>query len=504
MSPLDKTHEELGLIVLGDAMGNPDHLAVLVETCQLPLHRWFHDERQKILALAMDAIAAGTIAHDQGAVMGYLSRMRWMDAKDAIKGRAVVLSAGIDGADTAMAGASIASLLGDAAGARSMNGLTFGPPRRAVSILRNLAQRRILMSEMERTAANLAKVAIGEDATPIICGMMETLRSHASATGDRSIGDALTGAIGLAERSAELRALGRGIPITWGVSSLDQALPLRIGRVVVLSARPGGGKTSLALQAAHATSAALGRRSVALLSLEMTGEELAMILACRDAQVPRRQAEEAWETILEADRQELRALAKAWTHESAMWIRDASAGSVTGETIVSWIRAQKNRHHGALELVVIDYLGLIKSSNPRASLGDRVGEITSALKQAAISEGVCILLLAQLTREGRKPARGTDGKNQPDPEPRIEDLFGGSSIENDADAILFLHPVSGEIKGRKPINGIIGKNRKGPVGTVPLAFFTEHQHFQAVVPEVHIGRQPIDHDQRMQDAVGVF
>ena len=257
----------------------------------------------------------------------------------------------------------------------------------------------------------------------------------------------------------------------------------------------------MALQAAHATSCALGHRSVSFLSLEMDGEQLATILACRDAVIPTKTVLEKWETLTEQDRHDLRQYAAKWTEQSSMMIRDSRSGAMTSESIAAWIRTAKNREHGALELVVIDYLGLVKPTNSRQMLGERVAEITRTLKQIALSEQVCIILLAQITREGRKPARGADGKNQPDPEPRVEDLYGGSAIESDADAVLFLHPLPGQAGDWRPVNAILAKHRHGPTSTTQLAFFGEHQHFQAITKNA---RQPIDHDARMRQAEGLF
>ena len=86
-TPIDQHHHDVGLIVLGDALDNRANLDLLLEACPSPLHRWFHDQRHRVLALALDAIAAGTVQHDQGAVLAYLSRIRWQDALDAIKGK---------------------------------------------------------------------------------------------------------------------------------------------------------------------------------------------------------------------------------------------------------------------------------------------------------------------------------------------------------------------------------------------------------------------------------
>jgi replicative DNA helicase len=433
-------------------------------------------------------------------VMTYLSCIRWQDAIDALRGKPLCCRAGDDLSETAMAGIQTGSLLADAAAARALHGVSYGTPARAIHMLRHLALRRIQIAETAKLTENLERVNLFEDASPMIATAMDALRADAKGPSERNLGECLTSALNQAETLSKLKLEGKGRPVTWGVNALDHAVPLRSGRLVVLSARPGGGKTSLALQAAHATSCNLGRRSVSFLSLEMDGEQLATILACRDAAIPARMVTESWDTLTGPDQQELRQYAAKWTDQSAMFIRDAKAGPITAEGISGWIRAAKNREHGALELVIIDYLGLIKSSNVRQNLGERVGDITRTLKQIALSEQVCIVLLAQITREGRKPTRGADGKNQPDPEPRVEDLYGGSSIESDADAVLFLHPLPGDIDGCRPVNAVLAKHRHGPTGVTPLAFFGAHQHFQ----ELEAPTRKIDDEERMKQAEGVF
>jgi len=481
MSQLEEHHDALGLLAIGDALESHEALHALVETCPSPLHRWFHDQRQRIVSLAVDAMARGEIERDHGAAMDYLSRIRWQDALDTLKGKPLVLTAATEHGETALAGARGAGLISDAMSARgSVNSITYGSPVRVVRMLKHVSERRHILAEMERQASVLSRVATTDDAGPILATLSELLRSSTGSVNERSLGDALGQAIAKAEQEAQRRAAGTYRPISWGVPSLDKDLPIRTGRVYVLSARPGGGKTSLGIQAAHATSQALGRRSVAYLSMEMGAEELALVLACRDAHVPRRKAEEAWEDLLEDDRRDLRALSKQWSDEGSLWIRDSAAGAQTASSVASWIRSQKARH-GALALVVVDYLNLIRGSSPRLQLTDRTAEITSTLKQVALAEDVAILLLAQITREGRKPGRSADGALQADPIPRMEDLYGGGAVEADADAIVFLHPLQREGETRR-VDAIVAKNRRGPFGlTLPLWLYGAHQHFQDAV-----------------------
>lgn len=478
MSALSEAHNAIGLLVLGDALESESALHTFAEACPSPSHRFFSDQRHKILSLAIDAMERREILSDQGAALDFLSKIRWQDALDHIAGKDLILRAGIDPGDTAMTGIQAWILIADAASARMAgSGLTYGPPARAARMLRHLADRVALLDRLAKTTSALAKVAVTEDATPIITGLADLLRDHGTTAGERSIGEALTAILTQSSNDADLRAKGKGNPATWGLPSLDKALPIRKGRLYVIGARPGGGKTSLAIQAASATAKRLGRRSVAYLSLEMSSEELSLALACRDSKIPRSTVTEAWETLLRADREALQEIAAKWTEAGSMWLRDTTSGPQTVAHLGAWIRSQRARH-GALELVVVDYLNLIRGSHAKQFLTDRVSEVTSTLKQIAMAEGVAIILLSQFTREGRKPTRAADGTAEMDPVPRVEDLYGGGAIESDADGIVLLHPLQREGSERR-IDAIVAKNRRGPSPvTCPLWFYGEWQHFQ--------------------------
>lgn len=468
-------HDNIGLITIGDALATKTDLQRLMEACPPPLHRWMHDQRHKIMALALDAAHRGEIEYDEAAIIGYLSRVRFTDALDAFKGKPLVLLGGVEPGDDALTAGKIFSLMSDARTVRSNSeGLHYGKPARVAAMLRSVCDRSKLVEELARTMAALGKVSPMDDAAPVLAPLGELIRTGTMSPADRSLGDSLNAAIEAAKRRSNDNGQSG---ITWGLKSLDDALPLRGGRLMVLSASPGGGKTSLGMQSAHATSVSLGFRSVAYLSLEMAAGDLAMALACRELQVPRKQAEERWGTLLEADRQALDVLKGQWQSDGALWIRDASSGVPTTSEVVAWIRAQRQRY-GSLQLVVIDYLGLIKESNPRQNLIEKTAEITRALKQVALAEDIAIILLAQMTREGRKAARGTDGQAGVPPMPRMEDLLGGSSIESDADGIVFLHPLQAEGEERR-IDAIVAKNRRGPFPvSSPLWFFGKYQFFQ--------------------------
>jgi replicative DNA helicase len=223
------------------------------------------------------------------------------------------------------------------------------------------------------------------------------------------------------------------------------------GELAVLAARPGHGKTALALQHASACCRA-GRRCV-VFSLEMTGEELCGRLA----------------------RQALGAT--AGRRELASWIRtdlrntkhlaiyDGASGATLGQ-----IEARSRLHAAhptGVGLIVVDYLQLIAPppDTRRDNRERQVATISRALKILAGELRVPVLLLAQLNRESEREER----------RPRLTDLRESGAIEQDADAVWFLHPdTSGPQQSdadRVPVHLIQAKRRGGPAGiSAPLMF----------------------------------
>jgi KaiC/GvpD/RAD55 family RecA-like ATPase len=493
-------HDPIGMLALGDALESQLGLRTLLDACPAPSHRWFNDQRHKVLSLALDAIDRGEIDHDQASIMEYLSRVRWLDALDALKGKPIKITPGCGIGDTALAGASIASLMSDAATAR-MGPMVYGTPAKVAVMLRNIATRKLVMEELTKHLTALSKVAVTDDAGPILATLGDFVRTSVPCVGEKSIGGALGTAIANAEREAVLKLSGKSRLATWGLPSLDSGVPLKRGGMYVLSASPGGGKTSLALQSAYATAQRLGKRSVAYLSMEMSAESLALKLACRETRIPSRQAEDDWGSLTGPDQCELRRLQAAWETQGGMWVRDSDAGAQTLASTASWVRSQQAKH-GGLELLIVDYLGLLSGSANQQNPVAVTAEITKGLKQLALSEKIAIILLAQINREGRKP-----GKNDPpgfSPIPRVEFLLGGSSIESDADAVIFLHKLEkdGDALAVR-IDAIIDKNRNGkPHVTNQLWFYGKYQHFQDV--EQQPPRPSVDHEQRMKDAEEFF
>ena len=124
---------------------------------------------------------------------------------------------------------------------------------------------------------------------------------------------------------------------------------------------------------------------------------------------------------------------------------------------------QKSR--GRLDLVVVDYLQLLKPENPRQPRHEQVGVISRRLKFLARELAVPVVVLAQLNRaaEGRA-----------DQTPRLSDLRESGSLEQDADAVLLLHRLDEYGK----VEVVVAKNRNGRTGEALLTFNKALQRFE--------------------------
>lgn len=251
-----------------------------------------------------------------------------------------------------------------------------------------------------------------------------------------------------------------GIPT--GISALDKITTgLNKSDLIILGARPGMGKTSLALNIARNV-AVNSKKTVCFFSLEMTRDQLAQRLLSNEASI---------------ESQKLR------TGEltSDEWTRLAQAGKMLGEAqifldetagiTVQQMKAKLRRLPKKADLVIIDYLGLISPSSNRKNDNrvQQVQEITGALKSMAKELKIPVLCCAQLSR-------GTEVKGKSH-KPGLSDLRESGSIEQDADQVLFIYrekyydnektnedeqgdPNAAEI--------IVAKNRHGSTATVEL------------------------------------
>ena len=268
---------------------------------------------------------------------------------------------------------------------------------------------------------------------------------------------------------SEAAASGSRIPgISTGLPDLDDLiLGLNKSELVIIAARPGMGKTSIALNIALNV-AMTQHKKVAIFSLEMSREQLVTRLLSRAALVPSQNLFTGRLTD-----QQWRDVAAAANTLSACDILIDDNSTLT----VADMNAQCRTIRG-LDLVVIDYLQLMSSAGGRGfsneSRTQAVSDISRMMKVMAKQLGVPVICLSQLNRaaEARQDKR-----------PLLSDLRESGSIEQDADVVIGLYREgynNRECENPNLAEAIVLKNRKGQTGTVQLTWVPEYTSFYSV------------------------
>jgi len=247
--------------------------------------------------------------------------------------------------------------------------------------------------------------------------------------------------------------------LVYGVSKLDNGL---IGidntEFVVIAARPSMGKTDFCLFLA--LQFCMQKKHVLFISLEIGANELLkrisqFILRCSNTQLSK---------ITMVEYEKVYQFFKANYSE---YLHIVEKGKVTSDFIDSKAAEFKQKYPENFGAVMIDYLGLMKSDNPKLSKYEVVTNNSNALKQIAKEYKVSVVCLAQLNREIEKRADKT---------PTLADLRDSGAIEQDADTILFLNREDYSnrvLKDYEPnfaLEVIASKVRKGAVGTFELYY----------------------------------
>ncbi|MBO5917871.1 MAG: replicative DNA helicase, partial [Oscillospiraceae bacterium] len=271
------------------------------------------------------------------------------------------------------------------------------------------------------------------------------------------------------DRLNELAASDSAIPgLSTGLSDLDRAISgLNKSDLILLAARPGMGKTSMALNILlHAGK--FSGKSVVFFSLEMSREQLAMRLISGESFVDNKKlvtgklTEDDWDRV---------AAAAASLNQTRILIDDDPSLSVADMNA-------KCRRVDDLGLVVIDYLQLMQSAGGRPYAGENrqqvVSDISRALKIMAKELNVPVLCLSQLSRasEGRQDKR-----------PMLSDLRESGAIEQDADIVMFIYRegyYNKESDNPNLAECIVAKNRHGETRTVEMQWVPEYTTFQTL------------------------
>lgn len=355
------------------------------------------------------------------------------------------------------------------------------PAKGLAEQIRDLSKRR-RMREGFREAASLCE-DVGTPEIDILEGVENVCRDTAS----RAVVE-ISAADAVADLARSLNEKPRGVNCK-AIPSLDRALgPARPSQMIIVAARPGMGKTALAIS--YSLGVAKQGHGVIFVSLEMRAPELSERMVAEQSfgsggPIPYSAVRDRTMT---GDQQKAVARFASSLHGLPLSIIDA--GGLTMDRLASLVRrrARLMEAQGTkLSLVVIDYLQLLRATEARGRY-EEITRISIELKALAKELDVAIMPLAQLSREVEK---------RPDKRPQLSDLRDSGQIEQDADAVVFLlrpeyylrqeepqpsHPdrltwESALSEAENKIEFIVAKRRNGVAGTAEGEF---HGAYQAV------------------------
>ena len=255
-----------------------------------------------------------------------------------------------------------------------------------------------------------------------------------------------------------------GLPT--GFNDLDhQTAGLQPSDLIIIAGRPSMGKTTLALNIAAYAGMRTGK-PIAVFSLEMSKEQLALRMLCAEAKVDSAKLRTGF--LAGSDWSLLTTAAGDLSGQANIYIDDTPMQTALD------IRAKARRlrsEQGALGLVIVDYLQLMQGRSRAENRQQEISDITRALKALARELHVPVIALSQLSRavEQRRP-----------PKPQLSDLRESGAIEQDADvvALLYRDEVYNEDSDERGVAEVnIAKHRNGPTGTLRLAFRGEFTRF---------------------------
>ena len=267
------------------------------------------------------------------------------------------------------------------------------------------------------------------------------------------------------EELYEKKELVTGVPT--GFEKVDDITSgLQKSDLIIIAGRPSMGKTAFALNIAQHVAIERGT-SVALFSLEMAKEQLAIRMLSSEAKVDSQRLRKGF--LGETDWPKLTTAAGRLS-EAAIFIDDTPAITV----LEMKAKARRLKAETGLGLIMLDYLQLMRGSRFSDSREQEISEISRSLKALAKELNVPVVAMSQLNRKVE------DRTNK---RPQLADLRESGAIEQDADVIAFIY--RDEVYNRSEDNPekgmaeiIIGKQRNGPVGTVKLAFLEKYTSFE--------------------------
>ena len=292
-----------------------------------------------------------------------------------------------------------------------------------------------------------------------------------------SLDELLSPTIRNIEAQSERKEHITGVPT--GFLDLDtMTAGFQKGDLIIVAGRPSMGKTAFALNLGQYASMHTDRKtSVAIFSLEMSKEQLVTRLLCSEARIDASRLrtgnlyEDEWESLMKG---------AGRLHQASVYIDDTPAITV----MEMRAKCRRLKSEKGVDLVIVDYLQLMRGGVNPESRQQEISEISRSLKALAKELDVPVIALSQLNR-------GLESRT--DKRPMMSDLRESGAIEQDADVIMFVYrdAVYCEACKRrdnscttdgheKQAEVIIGKQRNGPTGIVNLVFNGQFTRFESL------------------------
>ncbi len=366
----------------------------------------------------------------------------------------------------------------------------------------DLAIRRELISLGQEIATRAGTVDTESDPKSQIVDAEQRLyklgEEGKSESGFQSFLKAVTEAVNVANTAYQREGGLAGI--STGLIDMDKKLGgLHRSDLLILAGRPSMGKTSLATNIAFniakaykkgmthdGTEGAIEGGAVGFFSLEMSAEQLAARVLSEASEVPSEQIRKG--DMTEGEFRRFVEAAKS-LETCPLFIDDTPALPIS--QLAARARRLKRTH--GLDVLIIDYLQLVRPATAKDSRVNEVSEITQGLKAIAKELDIPVIALSQLSRQV---------ENREDKRPQLSDLRESGSIEQDADVVMFVYREEYYVEREKPgdhelekmalwqdrmanLHGkaevVIGKQRHGPIGTVGLSFEGQYTRFGNLV-----------------------
>ena len=238
--------------------------------------------------------------------------------------------------------------------------------------------------------------------------------------------------------------------------------------LVILGARPSVGKTALAISMA-ANMAKRNNVRVGFFSLEMDSDAIMQRFLSGESRVNSKRIRNGFLSMNECNKL---VSAAGELYKIPLFIADTPGMRLLDLRT----EARKMKLKEDIQIIFIDYIGLITSENKDIPRHEQVAEISRSLKQLARELKIPIVVLCQVKREVKNDR------------PTLSDLRESGSIEQDADLVMFLHRVNKKEDRDEDVPGpegqemdvIIAKNRNGPIGDIKLMFLPAYTRFESV------------------------